>query len=209
LEGNRPPPPNKQLNVTSTSDFFEHRNRRASHEKGSRAEQIARLTMVDERLIDELAPLLADKLTPLLVEKLAPLLAEKLTPLLIERLAPLLIEQLADRLGVTREQLHARLGGAAPGQPEALVDSSEIARRTGRSRWWVYEHAGELGAVRLGSGSRPRLGFWPSRVDEYLQAAAQLRQPISAPRRARPQRRRRGRRTSTGVELLPIEGRDA
>ncbi len=157
--------------------------------------------MVDERLIDELTPLLADKLSPLLIDKLA--------PLLIERLPPLLIERLADRLGATREQLAERLADPTPDQHGGLVDTREIARRTGRSRWWVYEHAGELGAVRLGSGSRPRLGFWPSRVDEYLQAAAQLRQPISAPRRARPQRRRRGRRTSTGVELLPIEGRDA
>ncbi len=140
---------------------------------------------IDERLIDEFAQRLADKL------------------------APLLIERLADRLGVTREQLCELLGGPAPEQPEALVDASEIARRTGRSRWWVYEHAGELGAVRLGSGSRPRLAFWPSRVDEYLQAAAQLRQPMPPPVRARPQRRQRARRTSTGVELLPIRGHDA
>ncbi|MGP0103452.1 MAG: hypothetical protein ACLPUT_17740 [Solirubrobacteraceae bacterium] len=167
----------------ATSDIFEHR-RRASSENGSQPTQAAQASLVDERLIDEFARRLADKL------------------------APLLIEQLADRLGVTSEQLRARLAGPAPGQPEALVDASEIARRTGRSRWWVYEHAGELGAVRLGSGSRPRLAFWPMRVDEYLQAAAELRQPIPAPARARPQRRRHARRTSTGVELLPIRGHD-
>ncbi len=189
------------LTMTSPSDFFDHHDRRASHRKGSRAGQVTRLTVADERLIDEPASLLADKLTPPLADKLAPLLGD--------RLAPLLIEPLADRLGVTREQLGVRLAGLASGRPEALVDASEIARRIGRSRWWVYEHAGELGAVRLGSGSRPRLAFWPSRVDEYVQAAAQLRQPIPAPPRARPQRRRSARRTSTGVELLPIEGRDA
>jgi hypothetical protein len=171
--------------MTSTSDTFEHRDRRASREKGSQPGQFARRHLVDDRLIDELAQRLADKL------------------------APLLIERLADGLGLTREQLRERLGGPAREQPEALVDASEIARRIGRSRWWVYEHAGELGAVRLGSGSRPRLAFWPSRVDAYLQAAAQLRQSIPAPPRARPQRRRRGRRTSTGVELLPIQSRDA
>jgi hypothetical protein len=168
--------------MTATSDIFEHRRRHANAEKGSQPGQVARLHPLDERLINELAPLLADKL------------------------APLLIERLADGLGLTREQLAERLGGPAPEQPEGLVDAHEIASRIGRSRWWVYEHASELGAVRLGSGSRPRLGFWPSRVDAYLHTAAQLRQPLLAPARATPQRRRRA---STGVELLPIRGRDA
>jgi hypothetical protein len=125
--------------MTATSDIFEHRRRHANAEKGSQPGQVARLYPLDERLIDELAPLL--------------------------------IEQLADGLGLTREQLAERLGGPAPEQPERLVDAHEIARRIGRSRWWVYEHAGELGAVRLGSGSKPRLAFRPSRVDEDLQAA--------------------------------------
>lgn len=122
---------------------------------------------------------------------------------------PLLIERLTERLEATREQLAERLSGPGGEQPEALVDAREIARRTGRSRWWVYEHAGELSAVRLGAGSKPRLGFWPSRVDEYPQAATQLRQPIAAPARTRPQRRQRGRHTSTGAEPLPIQRRDA
>jgi hypothetical protein len=171
--------------MPATSDIFEHRNRRAKPEKKSRPGQVARLRLVDELLLDEFAQRLADKL------------------------APLLIERLAGRPGLTREQLAERLGGPAAEEPEGLVDTREIARRTGRSRWWVYEHAGELGAVRLGAGSRPRLGFWPSRVDEYLQAGAELRQPLSAPARPTPQRRRRARRTSTGVELLPIRGHDA
>jgi hypothetical protein len=187
--------------MAATSDIFEHRNGRASRRKGAQPGPPARTPLVDERLIDELAQRLSEPLAPRLIDELA--------PRLIDKLAPLVIERLADRLGLTPEQLAERLGGPAPEQPEGLVDAREIARRTGRSRWWVYEHAGELGAVRLGSGSRPRLGFWPSRVHEYLDATAQLRQPIPAPARARPQRRRRGRRTSTGVELLPIQGHDA
>ncbi len=171
--------------MTATSDIFEHRDRHANCEKRTQPEQFARRYLADDRLIEELAQRLADKL------------------------APLLIERLADMLGLTPEQRHEWLGGPTPEQPEALVDAREIARMTGRSRWWVYEHAGELGAVRLGSGAKPRLAFWPSRVNEYLQIAAELRQSIPAPARARPQRRRRGRRTSTGVELLPIQRRDA
>jgi hypothetical protein len=170
--------------MATTSDIFAHHDRdhRANREISS--QQVTRRRQVDERLVDELAPRLAD------------------------RLAPLLIELVADRLGVTPEQPHG-LGDPFTERPEALVDAGEVARRAGRSRWWVYEHASELGAVRLGSGSKPRLAFWPSRVDEYLQAAAQLRQPIPAPVRVRPQRRQHAGRTSTGMELLPIEGRDA
>jgi hypothetical protein len=51
-----------------------------------------------------------------------------------------------------------------PEQSEPHVNAAEIALLHGKTRWWVYEHAGELGAVRLGSGPRPRLGFSPARV---------------------------------------------
>src|SRR4051794_13923976 len=77
------------------------------------------------------------------------------------------LDQLADLIA---DRLAARLGGLNPGpdRPEALVDAAEIARLHGKTRSWVYEHAGELGAVRLGSGPRPRLGFSPARVAEQL-----------------------------------------
>src|ERR1700741_3618946 len=72
----------------------------------------------------------------------------------LDRLADLI----ADRLGAHR-------GSLTPGPvpPEPLVDAAEIARLHGKTRSWVYEHAGELGAVRLGSGPRPRLPFFPAR----------------------------------------------
>jgi len=110
----------------------------------------------------------------------------------LERLADLLAGRLAERLAPL-------LTSGAPGQPEGLVDAHEIARRTGRSRWWVYEHAGELGAVRLGSGPRARLGFWPARVEAYIQGAADLRAPVPSPPRTHTRRRRS---TRTPVELL-------
>jgi hypothetical protein len=93
----------------------------------------------------------------------------------------------------------APLLASSTGRSEVLVDAHEIARRTGRSRWWVYEHAGELGAVRLGAGPRARLGFWPARVEAYIQDAADLRAPVPSPPRARTRRRRA---TRTPVELL-------
>jgi hypothetical protein len=111
------------------------------------------------------------------------------------------LEWLVDLLaGRVAERLAPLLTSGAPGQPEGLVDAHEIARRTGRSRWWVYEHAGELGAVRLGAGPRARLGFWPAHVEAYLNAAADLSAPLPPPPSARPRRRRT---TRTSIELLP------
>jgi hypothetical protein len=106
------------------------------------------------------------------------------------------LDALADRLA---DRLVARL--SAPERQEALVDAREVARRTGMTRRWVYDHARELGAVPLGAGQRPRLGFCPD-VIEQLKAGAQP-STGALPLRAAP---RRGRSTTghsrTAQELL-------
>jgi hypothetical protein len=111
----------------------------------------------------------------------------------LDRLADLLVDRLA-----------ARLGGLMPERVEPLVDAAEIARLHGKTRSWVYEHAGELGAVRLGSGPRPRLGFSPRRVAERLE---KVDKPATAPLPEAPQRRRRRQRagrTASGAPLLRV-----
>jgi predicted DNA-binding transcriptional regulator AlpA len=45
------------------------------------------------------------------------------------------------------------------GSGQRWLDAQEVAQRLGVSREWVYEHADELGARRIGSGRRPRLRF--------------------------------------------------
>lgn len=126
-------------------------------------------------------------------------------PALVERrAADDLLDALADLIA---ERLAARFEAITPEPFEGLVDAREIARATGRSRAWVYEHSSELGAVRLGSGPRPRLGFSRARVEAYVKAAGEPPGPPPLPVRAQPQRRRRAGHTSTGVELLPINGR--
>lgn len=79
------------------------------------------------------------------------------------RLAPESIEALALRI---TELLGAR---EAPhkSHPER-ISASEVARQWGIGRRWVYEHADELGAWRLGAGNRPRLRFDPDEVAERL-----------------------------------------
>jgi hypothetical protein len=120
------------------------------------------------------------------------------------RAAEDLLDALADRVA---ERLVVRLEGLTPAPFEELVDAREIARVTGRSRGWVYEHASELGAVRLGAGPRPRLAFSPTRVAAHVQAASEPRTPTPLPIHPQPRQRRRAGRTSTSVELLPIHGR--
>jgi hypothetical protein len=117
----------------------------------------------------------------------------------LDRLADLLVDRLA-----------ARLGGLMPERVEPLVDAGEIARLFGRTRSWVYEHAGELGAVRLGSGPRPRLGFSPARGGATC-GGARAPTPVTMPQLAQPRRarRRRADRTASGAELLRVRGNDS
>jgi hypothetical protein len=72
---------------------------------------------------------------------------------------PAAVDELVERIALRVVEL---LRGEAP-----LLDAAAVARRLGRSRDWVYRDADELGAVRLGDGERPRLGFDPARVAAY------------------------------------------
>jgi hypothetical protein len=112
-----------------------------------------------------------------------------------------LLDQLADRLA---DRLVARLELALkPG--ETLINAGEVARIVGKTRAWVYDHAGELGAVRLGTGPKPRLGFYPARVHDHLESVASP-PPIPHPTPAPPRRRPRDGYTAAGTKLLAVRG---
>jgi predicted DNA-binding transcriptional regulator AlpA len=114
-----------------------------------------------------------------------------------------LLDLLADRLA---DRLASRLELAIKPR-ETLINATEVAHMVGRKRSWVYEHAGDLGAVHLGPGSRPRLGFYPARVHEYLKSVANPG-PILLPTPAPPRRRRpRPGYTASGAPLLAVRGR--
>lgn len=80
------------------------------------------------------------------------------------------------------------------GEDEPLLNATQLAARLGVARAWVYDHAAELGAVRLGAGPRARLRFDPITVAERLSGDRRTVRP----RTARP------RRAAT-VALLPIK----
>jgi hypothetical protein len=83
-----------------------------------------------------------------------------------------------------------------------LVTAAELSERLGLARSTIYEKAGELGAIRIGTGPRARLRFDPDQVVERLGGAEQA--PASPA--GRPSRRRQPVRRRPRPGLLPIRG---
>jgi hypothetical protein len=114
----------------------------------------------------------------------------KLDPQAIEAIARRVVE-LLERRGL---------------QSRELVDAAELARRLGIERSWVYSHAIELGAVKLGGGAKPRLRFDPevaARVLRRVGDGPAADPPARSGKRAGQPQGSEGR-----VELLPIRGSD-
>jgi hypothetical protein len=109
------------------------------------------------------------------------------------------IERLADRLA---DLLATRLSTSSDGQSDHLLTAAEVSQWWGVERSWVYEHATELGAIRLGNGPRPRLRFDPRTIAQHLRADSSP--PMQAPPASR--RRTSARIHNDPVRLLPIRG---
>lgn len=101
------------------------------------------------------------------------------------------LDQLADAIA---ERVLAGLNGAKPAS--SLVDAATLAAELGTSPRFVYEHADELGAMRLGSGPKARLRFDLEAARAALACSAGKRSQAetasdggrSAPRRPRVRR---------------------
>jgi hypothetical protein len=113
-------------------------------------------------------------------------------------LTPHAIEQIAQRLA---QLLHERSDTSS--QPAQLLDPAQLARHLGVTRTWVYEHAHQLGAIRLGTGAKARLRF---DLDTATTAIKSLNEHPTGNadngetlRRGRPRRRQQAT-----VTLLPI-----
>jgi hypothetical protein len=93
--------------------------------------------------------------------------------------------------------------------PPRFVDAAALARILGVERDWVYSHAAELGAVRLG-GPRGRLRFDRRAACERFGAEARRglsggRKPDTPRTRAEPGR---GRRRHREHETMPTRQSD-
>jgi hypothetical protein len=99
----------------------------------------------------------------------------------------------------------ALLGPAGLPGGEGLLSAGDVAARLGVRRGWVYDHADELGVVRLGDGPRPRLRFDPDALAQRVRRSrtwsGRVRQgPVPSARTvAAPGR------SSSSVPLLPIK----
>jgi hypothetical protein len=115
----------------------------------------------------------------------------KLDPQAIEAIAQRVVE-LLERQGLQRRE---------------LVDAAELARRLGIERSWVYSHAIELGAVKLGGGAKPRLRFDPEVAARVLRRVGNGPTADPPPARVSGRASRRGRRD--GWSCFRFEGREA
>jgi hypothetical protein len=114
------------------------------------------------------------------------------------RTAPLQLADLPARIATDRDR--------SVGVRAVLVDAQELARRLGVSRAFVYEHAHELGVIRLGRSPRARLRFDTDRALEALSARSASRRsqagehavPVGSPRGSS------GEPLGRDRELLPI-----
>jgi hypothetical protein len=88
-----------------------------------------------------------------------------------------------------------------------LLTADELSAWLHVSKAYVYEHAVELGALRLGAGPKARLRFEPEEVRRRISCVSGRESNAAdpAPVSASPPRRRR--RLGTKVELLPIRER--
>ena len=117
-------------------------------------------------------------------------------------------ESPSDRLGLTRAEVEAIAESVVERISElirprlwlGLVDAADVARRLGVRESWVYGHADELGAIRLGDGEKARLRFDLERVAHAIGAAD------AEPTRPKPGRPRR-HGLPAGVRLIDGRGR--
>ena len=86
--------------------------------------------------------------------------------------------------------------------PGIVLTVAEVAQLLGRRRAWVYEHAGELGAFRFGTGPKARLGFDRDAIDRWKRARQIQTSPAGGETR-----RRRSRRAApaSDASLIPYD----
>jgi hypothetical protein len=92
----------------------------------------------------------------------------------------------------------------SPAKTGEMVSAAEIAKRFGVSRDWVYEHADELGVIRMGSGPRAHLRFDLEKVAEGLDA--RKAPPVRPEGRTAGSNGRKRRRSTRETGLLEIRG---
>jgi hypothetical protein len=114
-------------------------------------------------------------------------------------LTPQAVEQVATRVAALLHRQQQKQGQTE--QEPGMVTVSQLAKYLKLNPAWVYEHADELGAIRIGSGPKARIRF------DFQTAKAALRQQRAnetpAPVPVKPRKSRR-RPTPPAAPLLPV-----
>ncbi len=90
---------------------------------------------------------------------------------------------------------------AGPSGSARVLNAREVSKLLGRSAPWVYAHATELGAIRMGNGPKARIGFDLASIEQWKRD-----NQIRPPQPRKPPRRRPRRNTlSQATNLIPYE----
>jgi hypothetical protein len=108
--------------------------------------------------------------------------AVDLTPQAVEQVA-VRVAQLLQRQQQNQAQRHAS-------ESTGMLTVAELAQHLHLNRAWVYEHADELGAIRVGSGPKARIRFDLHTAKGALQQHHVDREPVPAGARPHKPRRR-------------------
>ncbi len=138
-------------------------------------------------------------------------LADEIADRLAIRLASQLVE-IAEAGGSHGRARSSHVDGLArdaeePMPPDdGLWTAGRIAAHYDVTVRFVYQHAEELGCVRLGGGARPRLRFDPEIVRErWSRLGYALSEPVSTRRQSTPRPTRRPRSGRARYELLDFD----
>jgi hypothetical protein len=117
-----------------------------------------------------------------------------------------LADQIADRLALRiGPQLTRLAASTGPAPARELWSARRVAAHYGVSVSFVYQHADELGCIRLGGGRCPRLRFDPVTVQaRWAQVGGALPRERSQRRRSQPSRRAATRQHDEGL-LIEFE----
>ena len=141
-------------------------------------------------------------------------LANRIADLLTERIGDQLAQLLTDRrLGASIESPSSNVRTPSTSSRELLTraearlwSAREIAGYYGVTVNFVYQHADELGCVRLGHGTRARLRFYPNVAHQRWQGVGEtLDEPSPSCRRRASRTKTRTRSRQTDFELLEFE----
>jgi predicted DNA-binding transcriptional regulator AlpA len=89
---------------------------------------------------------------------------------------------------------------AGPNPSARILKVVEVARLLGRSAPWVYEHAAELGAIRMGRGPKARIGFDLATIEKWKRD-----HQIAPPKTRQPNRRLTRPTPPRSDNLIPYE----